>query len=94
VIIATYISRAKSPDDARTVCALLAQAYTLRLSLGLIRADCAIKVDDPCVVIGVLYWGSEAARDAVERLEERRTAGATYAPYLVAPAEVSVYEVV
>jgi hypothetical protein len=50
-------------------------------------------VDDPCAVIGVLSWGTEAAMDAVTASEETRQSQADYAQYLVAPSAISVYEV-
>jgi hypothetical protein len=67
-------------------------AYSLKIRPGLIRAESAIKVDDPCANIGILYWGSEAARDIGERMEEARSVFAKAETYTVAPPEISMYE--
>jgi hypothetical protein len=93
VLIVVYTSRAKSPADAQTVCTLFSQEWALKLKPGYIRGNCAIKVDDPCAVIGVIYWGTGAAMDAVSATDEARRAEVTYLQYLVEPSAISVYEV-
>lgn len=93
MFIVINTGRVKSPADAKTLCSPIAHAYRQKVKPGFIHDECAIKVDDPCMVIGVDYWGSMAACAAFYGLEETQRIIAESESYLVSPAERAVYEV-
>ena len=91
VVVSTV--RAKSPEDARAICASFNVNLALAQTPGYLQGSCGIAVTDPCAVIGLQYWGTQSARDFELASENAQRTLAENAPRLAGPPASTVYEI-
>ncbi len=93
MFVYVYTARAKSPEAAQTVCRIFNHNLSLLQQPGFLRGDCAVRVEDPCQMIGLQYWGSREAMRFALGTETHRHMLEQMAPYLEGPPEATLYEV-
>jgi hypothetical protein len=93
MFVVVYTAQAKSPEDARAMCASFNVDLQLVQAPGYLRGSCGIGVTNPCAVIGLQYWGTQSARDFELASEHARRSLAEIALRLAGPFTSTVYEI-
>jgi hypothetical protein len=94
MFVVVYTAHAKSPHDARVICASFNVDLELVQMPGYLQGACAIGVTDPCAVISLQFWGTQSARDFALVSESSRRAIAEVGAHLDGPYATAVYKIV
>jgi hypothetical protein len=93
MFVVVYNVHAKSPEDARAVCANFNVDLELAQMPGYLQGYCGISVNDPRAVIGVQYWGTQSALQFATEAASSRRVLTEMETYLDGPATSTVYEI-
>lgn len=92
MIVTTYKARAKSVNDARTICDTFYRSLELHQEAGWLRGTCMTNVSDPQEVFIHEHWSNPAAWEHWKQSPADHFFHQKADPLLEGPWEIDVYQ--